>query len=485
MGTRLDGLRRTIGTREIPLALGPGFAADRHAVSIPVEIPVVVTRTRRKQLCLEERTHLVGMLRHDVAEDLRDDELAPGYVRPAYDDYCFANVPGTVADLVGLDGVIGGPRLPNDTLPTTDKTRIAIVLVDGFGFEQFLCHRDAHPFLDHLAEEAVVTPLTSTFPSETAAAMTTYYLGRPPIQHGLLGWNVYRPDIDIVVKPLPFVTAGDGDPTDFGLSPADLRDGTSSGHRLSSAGVDVHRVVPEELIGDETALGVDGRQTYYGYAIEDHTELTDTLLRALNSASDPGFVHTYIPEIDAAGHAYGTTASAYREGVVAIFSAIEQAIRGIATERARETLLIVCADHGHVDTDPERNVDLLSAPAVADAVGETAEGTPRISGSPRNIHLHVEDLGAARDAVEAALAERGCDALVLTCTEAIDEGLWGPGEPSATFTRHCGDLLVIPDELGVWHAGEADELDLVGMHGGCHPDEMIVPFAVARADRLQ
>lgn len=166
------------------------------------------------------------------------------------------------------------------------------------------------------------------------------YLGRSPIQHGVLGWNVYRPDVDVVVKPLPFVTAGDADPADVGLSPADLREGRSCGRRLAAAGVDVRRVVPAGLVDDETGLDDEGKQTYYGYVTED-------------------------------------------------------------------------------------------------------------------------------------------------CTEAIDEGLWGPGEPSGTFRRHCGDLLVIPDELGVWHAGEADELDLVGMHGGCHPDEMIVPFAVARADRLQ
>lgn len=425
------------------------------------------------------------MLRHDVAADLRDDELAPGYVRPAYTDYCFGNIPGTVADLVGLNGVIDGPRLPDGTLPTTNITRVAIVLVDGFGFEQFLNHREAHPFLDHLAEEAVVTPLTSTFPSETAAAMTSYYLGRPPIQHGVLGWNVYRPDVDIVVKPLPFETAAGGDPADVGLSPADLRTGEAIGHRLSTSGVDIHRVVPEGLVDEETGLDEEDGQTYHGYAVENSRELTNALQRGLESARDPGFVHTYIPRIDATAHDHGTTAPAYRAAVVEVFSAVQRAIQGIGTERASETLVFVCADHGHVDTNPDQNVDLLSAPAVADAVGDTAEGTPRISGAPRNIHLHVEDPGYARDAVRSALAERSCDALVLTCKEAIDEGLWGPGNPSETFERHSGDLLVIPDELGVWHAGESTELDLVGMHGGCHPDEMIVPFAAARGDRLQ
>ncbi|WP_435159165.1 alkaline phosphatase family protein [Haladaptatus sp. DFWS20] len=185
------------------------------------------------------------MLRHDVAKDLRDDELAPGYVRPAYDGYCFANVSGTVADLLGVGGVIVSPQLPDDTLPTTEISRVAVILVDGFGFEQFLRYREAHPFLETLAEEAIVTPLTSTYPSETAAAMTTYYLGQPPVQHGLLGWDVYRADIDTVVKPLPFVTAGGANPVDFDLSPRDLREGKSVGRRLSAAGADVHRVVPD------------------------------------------------------------------------------------------------------------------------------------------------------------------------------------------------------------------------------------------------
>jgi hypothetical protein len=36
-----------------------------------------------------------------------------------------------------------------------------------------------------------------------------------------------------------------------------------------------------------------------------------------------------------------------------------------------------------------------------------------------------------------------------------------------------------------WYGDEhPEELDLVGMHGGLHPDEMLVPFAAVRADQL-
>jgi hypothetical protein len=424
------------------------------------------------------------VLRHDLAADLRADELAPGYVRPAYGDYCFANVPATVAGLVGAGGVVDGPRLPDDALPVAGVERIAVVVVDGFGFEQFVRHRTAHPFLDRLAGTARVTPLTSTYPSETAAAMTSYYLGRPPAGHGLVGWTVYRPDVDAVVKPLPFTTAGGADAGSLGLSPSDLRGGRSVGRRLVAAGVDVRRVVPAPLVDDETGPDDGTGQRYHGYRKDDQAALADRLDEALGAADAPGFVHAYVPAVDVAGHYHGTAAAAYRETVAEVFGALERAVAGMAPERARETLVVVCADHGHVDTDPDRNVDLLSAPAVADAVGRTAEGTPRIGGAPRNLHLHVDDPVGAREAVETALEERDCEALVLPRRAALDEELWGPVEPSATFERHCGDLVVIPDELSVWHGGESDELDLVGMHGGCHPDEMLVPFAAARADRL-
>lgn len=315
--------------------------------------------------------------------------------------------------------------------------------------------------------------------------MTTYYLGQPPVQHGLLGWDVYRADIDAVVKPLPFVTAGGADPAEFGLSPADLHEGESVGQRLSNSGVDVRRVVPDGLVGNETGFENEGEHIYHGYEKEDYEELADTLQQTLSSVEDPGFVHTYIPDIDTAGHFHGTSAPEYRETVSRVFDTVERAIQGMPTERARETLVVVCADHGHVDTEPKQNVDLLSALADAETIEQTTEGTPKISGGPRNLHLHVDDPEDTRTAVQSALTKCGCNALVLTREEALDEGLWGLDDPSMTFKRHCGDLLVIPDQISIWHGGEAEALNLIGEHGGCHPNEMLVPFASVRGDQLQ
>ncbi|MFC5365817.1 hypothetical protein [Salinirubrum litoreum] len=46
-------------------------------------------------------------------------------------------------------------------------------------------------------------------------------------------------------------------------------------------------------------------------------------------------------------------------------------------------------------------------------------------------------------------------------------------------------MILSHDWLGTWF-GEAEpaELDMVGMHGGLTPEEMLVPFAAVRADEL-
>ena len=97
------------------------------------------------------------------------------------------------------------------------------------------------------------------------------------------------------------------------------------------------------------------------------------------------------------------------------------------------------------------------------------------------MHLHLQDgaLGETR----AALAE--LDARLWTREEAFAMDLFGDRGISEQFRRRCGDLVLTHQHLGTWWGDvEAAELSLIGMHGGLHPHEMLVPFAAVRADRL-
>ncbi|WP_137289923.1 hypothetical protein [Natronorubrum halophilum] len=53
------------------------------------------------------------MLQSGVEERLRETHLWDGFLYPAYDSFCFANVPHTVASLLGAET---GRTLPDEVL---------------------------------------------------------------------------------------------------------------------------------------------------------------------------------------------------------------------------------------------------------------------------------------------------------------------------------------------------------------------------------
>lgn len=135
-----------------------------------------------------------------VAED--------GYFFPDYDGYCLANVPETLLSL--LDDRFEH-RLPADVLDgvDTDVSQVVVVLLDGLGWDQWRRDVDYAPLLDAFENRGTVAPLTSVYPSETAAAITTFHSGRSPSEHGLLGWFQYVEAYDAILQTLPFTTLDD------------------------------------------------------------------------------------------------------------------------------------------------------------------------------------------------------------------------------------------------------------------------------------
>ena len=412
------------------------------------------------------------MIDDAVERPLLDEHLDDGYLHPGYEGYCFANVPDTVLSV--LDRPADRP-LPDRAFEGigTDAEAVLVVLVDGFGLRQWRRERDRHDPLARVTDRSRVTPLTSIYPSETAAAITTFHTGRLPAEHGVIGWNVYEPTADVCFEALPFATREGERPP--GLEPDDVFDAEALYPDLVDAGVACHHVVPFE-------------GTYAGaraYPYDDLAGFPAALERAVADAEDPAYVFAYLPHVDHAAHEHGTGTEAYRETVGAVFDAIDRALTGAPVGSPAETLVVVTADHGHVDTDPRRNVDLTRIPVVERSLRRHADGAPvRFAGSPRNVHLHLKPGTVER--VHERLSSL-LDARVYRREEVLAAGLFGDRDPSPTFERRLGDLVVTHRDLSVWYGGdvESDELELIGMHGGLAPEEMLVPFAAATLDRLR
>ncbi len=425
------------------------------------------------------------MSRQGVERRLREQRLEGEYLFPAYDDYCFANVPETTLSV--LDGSFDR-LLPGSVLDgvATDVDYVVLVLLDGFGYESWTREFPHHELLAQLEDRGTVTPLTSIYPSETAAAITTLHTGLEPVEHGLLGWYQYLESVRRDVVTLPFLALS-GEPLGEVAPNADARDlfaGESLYERATAAGIDVQVIQPAAYADSGYTQAVTAGAERTGY--ETAADLALAIRRTLEDASGPTYVNAYVPTLDEIAHTEGTTTERYRANLASITACLRrELLERLDPAVAERTLFVLTADHGIVDTVPAENVDVTAWddwPTLREAFRRDDDGEPRRpTGSPRNVHLHVrpDRLEEARTIVESAV---GQDVRVFTRGEALERGLFGTGDPSELFERRCGDLIVVHRNRGLcWRSGDSE---LVGMHGGLTPEEMLVPLAAVRLDDL-
>jgi hypothetical protein len=380
---------------------------------------------------------------------------------PRHDGGGFAALPDTVARLLGAWQ--GGIEL--DGAPARVQ-RVVLVLVDAFGWRFFTRHGD-HPLL---RRADAVTQLTTQFPSTTSAHITTLHTGVPVGQHALYEWNVYDPGLDTLVTPLLFSFAGDNGRDTMlraGVDPAAvLPPGPTLYERLGAAGVECHLFAPEAFT-PSTFDGVLAR----GARIHPMADLRSGLAQVaatLRAAPGPTYAYVYWDEVDTLGHLHGPSSREFAAAAQRSLDAIEGALPSMPSD----TVLLLAADHGQVDVDPQRTIFVNET--WPELVGMLARGRRgRVlapAGSARDLFLHCEP--ETVDDVVAGLAARlGERATVRRVAELVAAG-W-LGEVSERLRARLADVCVLPadGETVWWREPGRFDMRFRGHHGGLAEDE--------------
>jgi len=81
----------------------------------------------------------------------------------------------------------------------------------------------------------------------------------------------------------------------------------------------------------------------------------------------------------------------------------------------------------------------------------------------------------------------GDKAKVVETKDAINDGLFGQGNVGNQFVDRAGNLLILPyGNETVWFEHFKDiKYNPIGQHGGLNLEEMVVPLAVTRLDKLR
>lgn len=384
-----------------------------------------------------------------MTADLTSALRAAGLCSPDYGGMCLDGVLPAAAAALGVQVPDGAAAIERLGLPSSD--RVCIVLVDGLG-QLMLTERAGHaPFLRGLLRSGQV--LTAGYPSTTAASLGLFGTGRAAGRTGLAGYTVRNPATGGLANLVSWAGAGPTEQWQREPSIFDL---------MVRAGATVTSVGPAKFAGSGlTAAALSGGQYLAADALEARVDLT------VGRLAGPGLVYLYWGAVDKIGHELGWQSTAWANAL----AETDRELARLARTLPAGTVLVITADHGMVDVDHERLVDVAATPALAADVD-------LIAGEPRATHVYLTP-GTAQAALARWTATLGDDALVVLRDDAIAAGWFGPvadhvlGMIGDLVVAARGDAGVVDSRTQTPHS-----LRLRGMHGSLTPGEMLVPLLV-------
>jgi hypothetical protein len=340
-------------------------------------------------------------------------------------------------------------------------TNLILLVIDGLGADYLARHSPQGLLSRHLRGA-----ITSVFPSTTATAIPCFLTGEAPQQHGLTGWFTWLRELGCVMTVLPgHPRYGGGgyrlaviDPARFyGLTPVFRRLQTPSVVVSPNyiAGSDFNRA----LSAGASTIPFDGLAAMFR-----------ATAAALRRTREPRYFYLYWPKLDTLGHVHGI------ESPMAVrhLAEIEQALTDFLVQAAgTDTLVLVTADHGQVDTSPADRIDLADHQPLAQSL------TVPLCGEPRTAfcYLRPGQVETFTDYCGTRFAGR---VEVVPSQTLIDRGLFGLGTPHPRLAERIGDLTLLMQGNNVINErlpGETPHVQ-VGAHGGLSQAEMLVPLAL-------
>ncbi|QTQ35151.1 Type I phosphodiesterase / nucleotide pyrophosphatase domain-containing protein [Aromatoleum petrolei] len=354
------------------------------------------------------------------------------------------------------------PKPSGSPPPDAAPRRLVFILIDGLG-DMFLQRTGAGGLLlKHRTGR-----LTSVFPSTTASAVTCTMTGLAPARHGLTGWFIRDRRFGGVIAPLPTVQRG-GAPLRGPLAVTRLFAYRTLFQRRKRRAIFVS---PRELAFSPYSRRHSRGASTLGY--KGLQGLIDTIVGAIRgNAAQPILVHAYYPTFDGLSHAYGCNSAEVATHFARIDAAFGQLLDRL---QGSDTDVVLTADHGFIDSPPERVIELQTLPDLQTTL------TAPLFGERRTAFCAVRQ-GAEHD---FELLTRECltgKATVARSDELIDLGLFGPGKPHRRLRERIGThaLLMEPGWTIRDHVAGEQEHAMIGVHGGLSPDEMWIPLIQAR-----
>lgn len=124
------------------------------------------------------------------------------YDLPNYNDNSIVNLMSSILKKFGGKSIYS-PLKILDQSELSDVNNIVLLVFDGLGYN-FLEKHGTHTFMF----KNLKGKITSVFPTTTASAMSAFYTGLAPQNHGIPAWFTYLKELGLISTILPMTIRG-------------------------------------------------------------------------------------------------------------------------------------------------------------------------------------------------------------------------------------------------------------------------------------
>jgi len=399
-------------------------------------------------------------------------------VIPAYKGLSIANLPGSISRWLGCPLIDSLPFTPI-IMDQFDKEyeQVILLLMDGLNlsifnqfFNEVIYGKQKKEWKSFLSK-GIYTPLTSIVPSTTSAALTTLWTGKLPIEHGIIGYELFLKEFGCITNMITHSAASfinhQANIIGAGFDPPNFLPVTTLGAHLRNNDVKAHVFQHHTIAGSGLSQMIF--RDIESHAFQTKSDLWYSVREVFKGkANTKKYIYIYWGELDTRSHRLGPLHSHVREEWNTFAHFLIQFLSAAASSNRRKTLFLLTADHGQITTETLPEYDLKKH------AGLTNHLIMKPTGESRLPFLFIKK--DHEEMVVRYLATHWDQQFeMVSSAEFLNSGLMGFRKVYKGTTDRIGDWVVIPRNNAYWWWVNKENI-LRGRHGGLSPQEMLVPF---------
>jgi hypothetical protein len=200
-------------------------------------------------------------------------------------------------------------------------------------------------------------------------------------------------------------------------------------------------------------------------------QMFELITGVVQESRERQYVYAYWPDLDRIAHQYGSASNEALEHLAELNAGFARFLAGMG---GGNTLVIVTADHGIIDTTTDRVIELGDHPELASMLVLPLCGEPRVA------YCYVRP-DRRSDFERYVSHELAPYTALWPSHELVLRNCFGPGTPHPRLHERIGDYtLIMKDNYVIkdWLLAE-HRYSQVGVHGGLSDQELYVPLITA------